>query len=276
VARLTRYPIPRPLFRPTRRVRIYLPLPVGGGGGPGPAFAGLTSGGSATAGTTRTTASVTPTANRLILIAINAYVSAGSVNPTITSVVGNGITYELVGTSQDVDTAGTDRTTMFVYRGMSAAPSAGTILITFGISVNSVTWSVVQSDANVDTSGTNGSGAIVASAGSVSASTVTTQPTSFSPAMTPGNSGYFACAIQNTDTQTARAGWTELHNVTTIVTAALETQYIAATDTAGSSTWTNLSRAGSIVVEVLAAAGAAAPPVPLVAPSLAATQASNF
>src|SRR6266498_873641 len=97
---------------------------------PAPTFASLTSGGSATAGTTRTTASVSPTGNRLILIAINAYVSAGSAQPTITSVVGNGITYTLV-RSQDVDTSGTDRTTLFVYRGMAASPSAGTIAITF-------------------------------------------------------------------------------------------------------------------------------------------------
>ncbi len=244
---------------------------------PAPTFASLTSGGSATAGTTRTTASITPTGNRLILIAINAYVSAGSVNPTITSVVGNGITYTQVGSSQDFDTAGTDRSTLFVYRGMATSPSTGTIVITFGISVNSVTWSIVQSDANVDTSGTNGSGAVVASAGSVSATTVTTQPTNFSPAMTSGNSGYFACAIQNTNAQTERASWTEIHDVTTIVTAALETQYIAGTDTAGSSTWTTASRAGSIVVEVAAAAASAAStPAPIISPSLAAVQASTW
>src|SRR6266496_3037338 len=133
---------------------------------PAPTFTNLTSGGSATAGTTRTTASITPTGNRLILIAINAYVSAGSVNPPAPTVTGNGITYTQVDSNRDFDTAGTDRSTLFVFRGMAASPSAGTILIDFGtFSVNSVTWAVAQSDANVDTSGTNGSGAIAGNNG---------------------------------------------------------------------------------------------------------------
>src|SRR6266496_4304587 len=107
---------------------------------PAPTFTNLTSGGNLTAGTTRTTASVTPSANQLVLISIHAYITTGSANPPAPTVNGNGIGYELI-REQQIDTAGTDRATLFVYRGMSTSPVAGTILINFGsVSINNCVW----------------------------------------------------------------------------------------------------------------------------------------
>lgn len=216
---------------------------------PAPAFTNLTSGGTASAATSFTTASVAPTGDRLILVSIQAYVGAGSLEPPAPTVRGNTIGYELVA-EQQIDTAGTDRATLFVFRGMGAAPATGTILLDFGtFSITKIVWSVDQSDANVAV-GSNGARAIVAFAGSKSASTVTTQPTNFPQTMGAGNSGFFACGMQGTETQTPRASWTELGDVGTINSCSIETQYIAGTDTAGSSTWVTAVRAGSIVLEV--------------------------
>jgi hypothetical protein len=216
---------------------------------PAPTFTNLTSGGTATAAASFTTASITPTANQLVLVSVHAYIGSGSIEPTAPTVRGNLIGYELVA-EQQIDTAGTDRATLFVFRGMSAVPAAGTILIDFGaLSITKIVWSVDQSDANVP-AGNNGADAIVAWAGSRSSTTVTTQPTNFPQTMRSTSSGFFACGMQSTEVETPRASWTELGDVGTINSCCIETQYIAGTDTAGSSTWITAARAGSIVVEV--------------------------
>jgi hypothetical protein len=216
---------------------------------PAPTFTNLTSGGTATGATSFTTASVAPTGNRLLLVSIHAYIGSGSIEPPAPTVGGNGIRYELI-REQQIDTAGTDRATLFVYRGMTASPATGTILLDFGtVTITKIVWSVDQSDANVAT-GNNGAQAILTSAGSESVSTVTTQPTNFPQTMGAGNSGFFACGMQSTETQTPRASWTELGDVGTINSVCIETQYIAGTDTAGSSSWVTAARAGSIVIEV--------------------------
>lgn len=216
-----------------------------------PTFHSLTSGGTTTDAASYLTESFAPAANRLVLISINCYMATGSVQPPQPTVTGNGITYDLV-QAQDVDTLGTDRSTMWVFRGMNSAPTAGQITIDFGATtVGAIAWNVAQSSANVDTSGTNGSGAIVQAVGATSATTVSASPTvAFSPAMTAGNSAYFASGTQTAQAQTPRSGWVEIGDVSTVAICGLETQYINATDTGGSSTWTTAARAASILVEV--------------------------
>jgi len=218
-----------------------------------PTFTNLTHG----SGTTHpfVTASIAPTGNRLLILTLNCYISAGSVNMSAPSVSGNGVTWVQF-ENQSIDTAGTDRADMFQFRGMVASPSSGTVTITFSAPIpGRCSWSIDQSDGNVDTSGTDGSGAIVQSNSSVSATTVTTQPTSFLSTMTSGNSGFFACGDENNSAQTEKSGWTELADEIGTTLVGLETQYIAGTDTGGSSTWTTAARAASFVVEI-AAAGA--------------------
>lgn len=220
---------------------------------PAPTFTNLTGSGGSGA-TSFATASVSPTGNRLILATVHAYISTGAAQPAQPTVTGNGITYELV-RAQDVDAAGTDRATMWVFRGMAASPSAGAITIDFGAtSMTRCQWSVDQSDANVDTSGTNGSGAVVQTTGVTTASGATSGSVNYPVAMTAGNSGFSAWGHQVQEAKTPRASWTELADVTTVTLASVETQYIAGTDTAGSATWTTGSRAGGLIVEVKAGA----------------------
>jgi len=221
-----------------------------------PTFSNLTGGGTSAAQSANT-ASISPSANRLILVTVHAYISTGSAQPGTPTVTGNGITYALVG-SQDVDNSGTDRATIFVFRGMAAAPSAGAVTISFApATMTRIQWSIDQSDANVDTSGTNGSGAIVQTTGVTTASGATSASVNYPSAMTSGNSGYSGWGHQVQEAKTPRAGWTELADVTTVTLAAVETQYIAGTDTAGSVSWASGSRGGGIIVEIAAATSAA-------------------
>ncbi len=102
--------------------------------------------------TVYTTASIAPTADNLVLMLIGGQAGGGS---TITSVVGNGLTYTLI---DSVELA-TNRK-IYLYRAMASSPSSGTVVITFAQEQVRATWSIAEF-ANVDTSGTHGSGAIV-------------------------------------------------------------------------------------------------------------------
>lgn len=107
--------------------------------------------------TTYVTASYTPTANRLQLLSVMYTKSTGMAEPT--SVTGCGLTWIKVA-SATYNSAATPASTIIVYRAMGAAPSAGTISITFGAGQNGCAWSLAEF-AGIDTSGTDGSGAIV-------------------------------------------------------------------------------------------------------------------
>src|SRR3989344_5522242 len=97
-----------------------------------------------------TTASITPSPNKLVLLAVGTFGSA----MTVTSVTGNGLTWVKVG---EVTNSGT----ITLFRAMGPAPTAGAVTIT--ATANRAAWSVVEY-GGVDTSGTNGYGAIVQSA----------------------------------------------------------------------------------------------------------------
>lgn len=116
----------------------------------------LTAGTSNVSATSFVTASITPSANKLILIGI---ISGSGVAHAPTGVTGCGLTWVQV-CQVNVHTT----VYMTVFRAMGAAPSSGALTISFGGSIDQgIGWSVDQF-SNTDTSGTNGSGAIVQSA----------------------------------------------------------------------------------------------------------------
>jgi hypothetical protein len=128
---------------------------VSGGGG-GITVNVLTSEVIVPSGSTVTTASVTPGANRLILAIITARFT---VEPSddIFSVAGNGLTWVRVNEEQH-----TINRTVAVFRSMGASPSSGTIVFTEsdddGYTGNACV-SILEF-SGVDTTGTNGSGAV--------------------------------------------------------------------------------------------------------------------
>lgn len=113
----------------------------------------LTTNSSSSGLTSYTTASITPTANRLVLALVGSDVSSGT--PNIPTLTGNGLTWVEAGTLL----SGTQRVTLF--RGMkSSGLSAGTVVIDFaGQTQTGAGWSISEY-SGVNTGGTDGSAAI--------------------------------------------------------------------------------------------------------------------
>ena len=164
--------------------QVVLPDTVGTGAGGTLTVNHLTSSVNGTDSSSYTTASITPTANACVLVAVTNRLSTnppgGPNTPTLT---GNGLTYVPILSRTSGITAGSssgNRSTL--YRAMGASPTAGPITIDLaGQIAGHVAWSVTEFQG-ADTSGTDCSGAIVqsnstnyaiAGGGAVSPATVT-------------------------------------------------------------------------------------------------------
>ena len=114
----------------------------------------LTTGATSTIATTYTdvTASITPTANALILVDIWASSNAGGTT-TVVSVTGCGLTWV-----QDSTTAVSGGKRLRRWRSMGASPTTGPLSVTFSADQKQFIWHVVEI-SGCDISGTNGSGA---------------------------------------------------------------------------------------------------------------------
>jgi hypothetical protein len=231
------------------------------------AFSNLTSGGDTTDLTSYSTASVSPGANRLLLLGVDAYIAAGSVQPPQPTISGNGLTWVLVN-SVDHDAAGTDRGGTWLFRSMGASPSSGAITIDFGATtISACAWTLDDADG-VDTSGTNGSGAVVQSVtASANDVTVTATLAAFSDA---SNAGFGFFAHEQAEGKTPGTDGVELADVTTISFCSASSQYQLATDTTCDASWTTLRRAGVVAVEVKAgvAGPVPTPPITVVTPQV--------
>lgn len=111
---------------------------------------------------TATTASVTPSANKLQLLSVTARTgdSTDTGTPTIT---GNGLTW--VNIAHIVyDRTSASRKALDLFRAMGASPSTGAITIDYGSQTPSAISWALDEVSGMDTTGTNGSGAIVQSA----------------------------------------------------------------------------------------------------------------
>lgn len=113
----------------------------------------LTSNSSVSPAGSHSTASISPTADRLILAVVSGVDNDLTTAPTI-DLAGNGLTWVSIGR----------RTTGFlslqVFRAMGASPSSGAVTIDADVaSMGYVHWDIVEF-SDVDTSGTNGSGAV--------------------------------------------------------------------------------------------------------------------
>jgi hypothetical protein len=153
----------------------------------------LTAGFTNAGNSTGTTASITPAANSLILLAVTerTNLSANTNQPTV---AGNGLTWVLV---NDIlyDTTSASRKRVSVFRAMGASPTKGGITIDFAGQVQTdIDWDVAQF-TGTDTSGTNGSGAIVQSTTTKDeAATTGTLPIAFSSLSSANNIFYVGAA----------------------------------------------------------------------------------
>lgn len=159
----------------------------------------LTTGSDTTNTTAYTTASISPTAGALILVAVGATVGSGT-TPAI-SVTGLGLTWVQV----DQTVAGFR--SVHLFRAMGT-PTAGAITITGASQLSSCLWQVTEF-TGVDTSGTNGSGAIVQSVQSSPASSASCS-VPFGSAVTSGNATFGSVMVSVQELPAAGANWTSM------------------------------------------------------------------
>jgi hypothetical protein len=201
--------------------------------------------------TSFTTASVTPSANALLLLTVSASVTGGSAAPTIT---GNGLTWVQVVTRQTSYGDSWDSRRITIFRAMGASPTTGTITIDFsGITQSRCLWSLSEF-TGADTSGTDGSGAIVQSGGNDQSggTSLTVTLSAFSSA---NNMAYGAIHHWWNEATTLGTGFSEIYDTTTSSgTTGFQTQYKLNDETVDWS-WTTSVRASAIALEILASSG---------------------
>ena len=194
------------------------------------------------AGLTITTNSVSPSSNALVLISIYARNQASAADPGTPTVVGNGITYTLID-SQLFDSS---RRRHYLFRGLAASPSAGTIVCTWGVNVIGQVH-VVQF-TGVDTSGVNGAGAVVQSAkNSATNTTLSVTLASFGDATNNASFGAFMHATNEVTTH--EGGYTELTDLGGTASG-MQTEWKTGEDTGVSASWATSSLCSGIAAEI--------------------------
>jgi hypothetical protein len=203
--------------------------------------------GSTTDSQSYATASITPTANALVLAwIVNTHASSAN---TVT-LSGNGLTWVQIDTQ--LFSSNLRRLTLF--RAMGASPSAGAVTITVaGTSNTGAAWSITQY-TGVDTSGTNGSGAIVQSNKNTAtgASSVTVTLTNAFSSTTNGTAAGFAASANTAINHDSGGGWAELGDAGYGTPAArVESQWLATNDTTSVGTMSSgTSNMAGISVEI--------------------------
>lgn len=123
-------------------------------------FTNLTTGANNTNQTSVTTATITPSANKLILISVGTQIDTGV--PSVTSITGCGLTFTQITNNTTSD--GRQRNSL--WRATASSTTSGTLTISLSSTSARTQWIVTEVDG-VDISGTNASNAIVQSATTV-------------------------------------------------------------------------------------------------------------
>lgn len=193
------------------------------------------------------TASIAPATNALVTIAVLMRRSSGVISPTVSG--GGMAKWDLVANA-DFDTQGTPTKRLLIFRALSATPGSGPVTIAFSSSVSNVQWIVSQWDG-VETGGTNGSGAIVQSglARSDAATSLSVPLAAFSSA---NDAAYgIAGVAKNGPTITPGAAFTEIAEVSSGETSALEAEWATNQPAVGAS-WGTGTKAGMLALEIKA------------------------
>ncbi len=207
----------------------------------------LTSGNNAANQKVYTTASIAPAPNALITVAVLMRRSSGALSPIITG--GGMAAWDMVA-SVDFDTQTLPTKRLVIFRALSASPGSGPITITFSGSVSNVQWIVSQWDG-VETGGTNGSGAIVQT-GTGRSDGATGLAVPLGPFGAANDVAYGVVGVaKNGPTVTPAPGFTEIAEVSSGETSALQAEWATNENTVGAS-WTSSTKAGILAVEIKA------------------------
>jgi len=222
-------------------------------------IANLTSNFDNTDSQTYNTASVTPGANRLVLVAVGIR-NYNAANLGTISLSGNGLTWVEIATTT-YSTVASGKSRISIFRSMGASPSAGAITITVSGSGNaSCQWSVDEADG-VDTTGTNGSGAVVQNATNQSDNCTSGLTVTLAAlADAANNAVYAAFGTDDARNLTEGSGYTEL--AAPVGEDALESQYkVPGTTTPSATNFASFGDGAGIAIEIKAAAGGVVIPV---------------
>lgn len=191
------------------------------------------------------TASISPTAGRLVLAAVAVTVGV-SPTPALT-LSGCGLTWVQV----DQTVAGAR--TVHLFRAMGGSPTTGSLSIAGDgtTTMTSALWTVSEF-AGVDTSGTNGSGAIVQSVNAKPANG-TSVSVALPSAITSGNASFGAVAVSVAEAPAAGAGWTGLGSIAqTAPTTGLLGEWAAVGQQNVAASWTTSASPFVVGVEIKA------------------------
>lgn len=195
------------------------------------------------------TASVSPGANRLVLIAV--WSRGDDTNPT--GIAGAGLTFDMI-LAQDPSSGSRQ---MSLWRAMSASPSSGAITITFSGAQTTVSWSVMEFDG-VDTGGSNGSAAVVQSAGNTDGSGTATSLSvtlaAFGDAANNVAFGFVGIRAVN-ENMNPGSGFAEIHEVQDSGDGTIITEWKTGEDTGVDASWSTGADVGGIAIEIAAGGG---------------------
>ena len=217
-------------------------------------LASLTTGGSTANQNAYTSASISPNANRLILLATVSSPLVDVPSPQSPTVTGNGITWEKIDEVIFSPSASDFLSNMALYRAMSSGLSSGEVTMTWTTTQTGCSWSVVEFDG-IDTSGTNGSGAIVQSANN-RGTTETSLTVTLAPFRGDGNATYGAFGSEASASRTFTPGddFTEIHDQAGGFKQCVQTEWRADNDTTVDTTISAAARGiAGIAIELKAA-----------------------
>lgn len=206
----------------------------------------LTTNGDANNLSTYVTASITPSANKLILVWVGNVSTSGDQTPTLT---GNGLTWVQVASVNGFPAAAA-RITLF--RAMGASPSTGAVTIDFGgTAQHRCLWSICEF-GNVDTGGTNGSAAVVQSVTNLAlaATSLTVTLGAFGSTGNATAGGFYTRGNGSADLVPG-SGFTQLGEVVQVDTSeGMLSEWRNDNDTSVDASWGNLEDIGGIAVEI--------------------------
>jgi hypothetical protein len=212
---------------------------------------GLANGSDTTALTAYSTASQSPTANRIILgIVLSTDTSERPQVPTLT---GNGLTWVFLG-SVFHSTSGTNRYRCSAYAALTgSSPSAGSVTITHATSQSGCAWSFAEFPGTYLTSVAD---AIRQVAFGQAPDTHQSVEAHLRVGQGADNAIWSGMSKVNTaETVTPGSGFTEIHEVTLATPDGIvQSQYRLGTATLADATWTTTNREGGIIAVELRAA----------------------
>lgn len=198
--------------------------------------------------------SFTPTANRLVLAAVQSRTGI-TADPNIPTLSGNGLTWVQVATVL-YDSTSSSRKRLTVFRAMGASPTTGALTADFAVQAQTDMGIVVDEFSGIDTGGTDGSTAVVQSATALDDTiTVATLTATLAAFGSVNNATYGAFAIGSvSSTSTAGTGFTKIGDLGTTTNNRVTTEFRNDNDTSVDMSWSANEEIGGIGIEIKAAA----------------------